>query len=188
MDELVPVDNFCGDEPVRSTVADDEKWSGNGVLGMCLRCQGWSQVDVLDHYRALINEHGWAVVQVSGLLGYAYTVGLTRYHGHPELLVSGMAPDDVPGYLNELGSAVAAGERFVAGDLREGPARHRRQFLAVEEPGELVIAQAIYGQAAAVPGLQVVFSDHEGQWPWTPGWRGCAGEAVQPLFGTPLHR
>lgn len=155
---------------------------------MCLRCQGYSEAEVLDHYRALIREHGWAVVQVTGLVGFAYTVGLTRYHGHPELLVSGMTAEHAPGYLEEFGARVTAGQRFAAGSLHAGPGRHRSQFLAVTDPAELVIAQAIYARGFPVPALQVVFSDHEGGWPWEEGWVGCAGEAVQPLFGAPLHR
>jgi uncharacterized protein DUF4262 len=155
---------------------------------MCLRCQGYSEAEVLDHYRALIREHGWAVVQVTGLVGFAYTVGLTRFHGHPELLVSGLSPAHAPARLSEFASEVASGRRFVAGVLREGPGQHRTQFLQVDEPVELVIAQAVYARATGVPALQVVLSDHQGRWPWTPGWRGCAGEAVQPLFGSPVHR
>jgi hypothetical protein len=155
---------------------------------MCLRCQGWSDAEVADHYRALIRQYGFAISQVTGMVGFAYTVGLTRYHGHPELLVAGMHPDHVGPYINDLGTLVAAGHRFTAGEVREGPERHRSQFVEVEDPEELVYAQAIYEHGAPVPALQAVFSDHEGRWPWAPGWRGCAGEAMQPLFGTPLVR
>jgi len=156
---------------------------------MCVQCEAWPVGTVLASYRNQVREGGWALASVAPTpqrVGYSYTIGLTRHHGHPELLASGLTPGEAGGLLADLAAAVRGGLRLAAGDVLSPDGAHRLQLVRVAEPGQLAHAQAIYASAAGtVPGLQVVWSDRAGHWPWQPGWPGRVSD--QPLFGLPLH-
>lgn len=155
---------------------------------MCLMCQGWTREQVRELYVEQIAEHGWTTVSVEGGRDrppMTYTVGLTRFHDHPELVVSGLVPEDASPRLGELAAHVRDGHRYAAGDVITSFGPHRFRLLRVNDPRRLVFAQEIYGMGGArvVPGLQVVWSDHAGRWPWDPTWE--HGGAQQQLFGRP---
>ena len=156
---------------------------------MCLKCNGWSDQEIHDWYLRTIRDNGWVVifVEASGKdAAFAYTIGLTRFHGHPELLVSGMEQAASGSILNEFGAQVGSGAWFHPGQLLRQGGR-RLQFVPVDDPTQLVEAQAMYAsEAGLVPALQVAYTDDRGHWPWHRGWRG--GRRGQPMFGTPAHR
>ena len=156
---------------------------------MCVQCERRSVELVVADYRQAVRVRGWAMASVRATpsrAGFSYTVGLTRHHGHPELLASGLTPPEAGGLLTELARRVRAGARFSPGDVLTPAGSHRLQLVGVADPAQLTHAQAIYaGPAGPVPALQVVWSDHDGHWPWQPGWPGRAGD--QPLFGLPIH-
>lgn len=136
-------------------------------------------------YLEEIAETGWAVCTVRGDgydLPYGYTVGLTRYHGHPEVMVSGVDECGAMEYLDRVGAYVRSGERYGVGD-GVGLGRERGVFLAVDQPDLLELAQKVYGRPGgpAVPALQLVVSDDAGRLPWERGWSGWS----QVLYGTP---
>jgi Domain of unknown function (DUF4262) len=155
-----------------------------------MRCKGWTENEIRDWYLQKIQTHGWAVVAVGADgddAAFAYTLGLTRFHGHPELLVSGMNSRDAAVVLNEFGDLVGQGLRFAPGQLILRDDGHRFQLIPVDDPAQLVEAQELYSsENGPVPALQVVYSNHEGHWPWDRRWRG--GHLAQPLFGAPAHR
>jgi hypothetical protein len=155
-----------------------------------MKCAGWSDQEIRNWYLKMIQNHGWAVIAVAegeAEAAFAYTIGLTRFHGHPELLISGMHASDAQAVLNELGAEVRRGTRFTAAHVLRQTGRHRLKFMKVNDPGRLIEAQKMYAsQNGPVPALQVVYSDHDGHWPWDRAWRN--GEKVQPLFGTPSRR
>jgi hypothetical protein len=157
---------------------------------MCLICQGRTREEVLALQKEHIEQFGWSIVVVEGnrtQAPFAYTIGLTRFHGHPELLVTGLDQSSTGSILNQLGSEVKSGRRFSAGYLVEREDGRLLQFLRVTNPRRLLHAQDMYaGPAGLVPALQVVYSTPEGRWPWQRGWPG--GRRSQPLFGTPLLR
>jgi uncharacterized protein DUF4262 len=154
---------------------------------MCLKCQGWSDEEIRADRLRTIERHGWSVTTVLGdgtTTAFAYTVGLTRYHGHPELLVSGLRTATAGRFLNGLAEQIRGGKRYAAGQLLTKPSGHRWQFVPVDDPTRLVDAQETYAsEAGLVPGLQVIWSDHDGHWPWHPDW--THGEGTQPLYGRP---
>jgi len=120
------------------------------------------------------------------LAEFSYTVGLTRLHGHPEILVSGAPPDLAARILAAVAQAARADHRVEPGAVWPGAQAGQFQFVRIDDPGRLAHAQHVYhASAGPVPALQVIWSDHQGRWPWSPGWPASA--AVQPLFGTPLH-
>lgn len=123
---------------------------------MCAVCDGKSADEFLAGVVDDIDRVGWAVVAVEDERGrhvHSYTVGLTRHHGHPELILGGGEFETAFHVLDALAAAVQAGRRFRAGETaavgRLGP---ECVLLAVADPSPLVLAQAIYGR---VPALEV---------------------------------
>ena len=157
---------------------------------MCLLCAGWTREEMLALQRDHIERFGWSIIAVEGnrvQAPFAYTVGLTRFHGHPELLVTGLDEVSTAALLNPLGLEVKSGHRFYPGDLTTRDDGRLLQFARVNNPRRLLHAQDMYAsRAGLVPALQVVYSTAEGRWPWQRGWPG--GRRTQPLFGKPLHR
>lgn len=156
---------------------------------MCVHCEGRSLPEVLASYRQCIRVRGWALASVAATRvrrEFSYTIGMTRHHGHPELLASGLPPREAGALLADLVERVRAGERLTAGDVLAPDGEYRLQLVRVADPGQLDHAQAIYATPRTpVPALQVVWSDESGHWPWQPGWVGRVSD--QPLFGLPLR-
>jgi hypothetical protein len=156
---------------------------------MCGQCEGQGAPTVLTGIRQRIWTHGWALAShptTGRRVGFSYTIGLTRHHGHPELLVSGLVPEEAAGLLGDLAAAVRSGHRYCPGDVLSPDGAHRLQLVRVTDPARLAHAQAVYATPTTpVTAMQVVWSDHDGHWPWQPGWPGRVGD--QPLFGLPLH-
>ncbi|GAB6900298.1 DUF4262 domain-containing protein [Kineosporia succinea] len=157
---------------------------------MCLKCQGWSDEDIREKSRRDIEQHGWGYVHVEGggRPSLTYTVGLTRFHGHPELAVTGLDADQATPLLDGLAHEVRHGVRLAPGDLLAEPCceTHLLQLVEVGDPRHLAQAQEIYAsRAGLVPGLQVVWTDDRGRWPWEHDWDG--GTWGQPLLGRPLR-
>ena len=157
---------------------------------MCLRCQGWSEEELLARSRRDIEVHGWGLIHVEGGegAGLTYTVGLTRFHGHPELVVSGLEAEQAAGLLGDLAEDVRAGLRLADGDVlaEQCCPDHRLQLVRVLDPRLLAQAQQIYASSAGlVPALQVVYTDDDGYWPWEPDW--ADGHWCHPVFGRPLR-
>lgn len=151
-------------------------------------CDGYTREELLARTLAIIEQHGWMVQFVEPgrtSPAFAYTVGLTRFHDHPELLVSGLTAEHSAGLLNELGRHVRDGHRFTAGDVIVSDSPHRYRVLRVNDPRRLAVAQEIYSARGAVlvSGLQVVWSNHEGQWPWDSTW--VDGRRLQHILGHP---
>ena len=158
---------------------------------------------VLADIRRRIDEYGWAVQAIGDQCSvpgccasrrgpeeadFGYTVGLTRFHGHPELIVTGVPQIDTPRPLNALGERVRSGQRLTAGELvSDVLACSCRVALVEVDPREsmrhLVYANLLYRNAGAppVPALQVVWPDDGGRFPWQPGYL-LAGW-VQPVLG-----
>jgi len=123
---------------------------------MCAVCDGKSADEFLAGVVDDIDRVGWAVVAVEDERGrhvHSYTVGLTRHHGHPELILGGGEFETAFHVLDALAAAVQAGRRFRAGETAAAGRLGREcVLLPVAEPSPLVLAQAIYGR---VPALEV---------------------------------
>ena len=138
---------------------------------MCAMCDGQAVEEFVAGVAADIERIGWSVIAVEGERGwpgYAYTVGLTRYHGHPELIVSGLDADTALLALDDVGARVRDGGRVVAGERfvpPDGPGVECL-VLPVIDPSRLVLAQSVYGAFFPVTALQIVWSDEGGRWPW----------------------
>lgn len=142
---------------------------------MCAMCEGQTAEDFVADVVADIDRAGWAVVAVEDERGdhvYTYTVGLTRCHGHPELLAGGRDFDVAHHVLDDLAALVVDGRRLEPGELLDrGELGRACLMVRVTSPSRLPIAQAVYGAEGMgpVPALQVVWEDADGRWPWEPG-------------------
>ena len=116
---------------------------------------------------------GWHVVKV--LEGaeadeppFAYTVGLTRSFGHPELMIVGLDLDDMHAVLNDLGDLVKAGRVFAPMDeipeILEGcPCRIAR---VAQHRLDLWVGQSLeYYGSVDVTLLQCLWPDRNGHFP-----------------------
>lgn len=151
---------------------------------MCAFCDdpALTYPEYLAQMAALADEYGWAVQGVERERHrppWAYTVGLTP-RGRPELLITGLPLRRSTELLNRMGAELLHRETPVAGEqmrLADGPLV---EFVPVEHPDvHLLTAFALYGPD--VRGLQMVWADDRGQWPWVRGFRGRRGG--QPVLG-----
>lgn len=134
---------------------------------------GWTDEEIRATRLRNIEAHGWSItyVEADDEVAFAYTIGLTRYHGHPELLVSGLDQNKTFEMLNGFGDEVRRRTRYSQGDLVNGHGKGRFQLTVVDDPRELVDAQQTYASEVVglVPGLQIIYSDGNGHWPWESG-------------------
>jgi Domain of unknown function (DUF4262) len=154
----------------------------------------------LAHLEGVIAEDGWAIHTVLPPADdpdpqppFAYTVGLSgpRF-GHPELLLVGLGRDTAGIVLTDLCERVRDGQRLYAGQrigdlLRDvdggaAPVELVRVDDAADVRAPLSAANRLYGHGGSVEALQVVWPDHQHQFPWDPGCDG-AMRALQPLLG-----
>jgi hypothetical protein len=140
--------------------------------------------EYLDLIRGKIRECGWTVQYVvHDRVPYAYTIGLT-HHGLPEFLMTGISPERALELLGGIADAAAE----VAWDV-DAPKPGARltlpgpsliEVVEVEHPDvHMNAAIAIYG--SDVRGLQLVWADARGRWPWSPGFNN--GRGTQPVLG-----
>ncbi len=137
---------------------------------MCEMCDGQSADDFMADVVDDIRRVGWAIIAVEDEQGrhlHTYTAGLTRYHGHPELIFSGADFHTAHHVLDVLADGVRAGRRFEAGQVLAPEEAGRACVLARVDGTRLPLAQRLYGSpATTVTALQVVWSDAGGRWPW----------------------
>lgn len=144
------------------------------------------RADYLRECKKIIDRTGWmiqGVLPVEGGQGpvFGYTVGMTPA-GLPELVCSGLPPEDVKQVLNLAASVhLKAEPPFKHGDTLKDAESFSVGLRLIDAPrAEIGTATAMYGPKARA--LQLVWPDENGGWP-TPAIFG--GSARQELFGTP---
>lgn len=139
-----------------------------------------------------IDTYGLHVITVLGDdegPGFAYSIGLYRTLGHPEVIIFGLARSDLHGAVNRVADEVRRGRRFGEGDssdeVLEGyPVTFRG--VAVEFYDEY-LGQAIrYYGGTAFPAIQGFWPDGGGRFPWQPGYGYGADEPQPQLQHSPL--
>jgi hypothetical protein len=103
---------------------------------------------------------------------FAYTVGLYRTFGHPEIIMLGLGLDLMHRLLNDVAASLREGRRYAAGDVsdeflddhdvtfRAVPERHYRAYLGWAN---------WFHDGVAYPVLQLIYPDRERRWPWEAG-------------------
>ncbi|MCW2540466.1 MAG: hypothetical protein JWN95_2191 [Frankiales bacterium] len=145
---------------------------------MCDMCNGWSRAEVIDQHRALIAQHGWSAVSVApdgDEPSLTYTIGLFDNRRHPEIAMSGGGPRHAYDLLAPLALQILDGRQLRAGDEPLSGLPHRTLLIAIRQPKKLVFAQEVQRRRTGsgridVPGLQLVWSNLDGVFPWQQGW------------------
>jgi hypothetical protein len=130
-----------------------------------------------EHDRKLladVKRHGWHVLGVEqdgDGPGFAYSVGLYRSFGHPEVIVFGLPVPVLHRIINAVGEAVRSGERFghldESGDVLDG---YNVAFRTVERrhyADYLGYARWFY-RGDDFPALECVWPDAQHRYPWHP--------------------
>lgn len=151
--------------------------------------------------RNAILEHGWYVQFVGmGVCAdpscdggrddpvseppFAYTVGLTRYRDHPEVVMFGSCMDCSGRALNLVGAAVRDGRDVTDPEVLDelfGPGVARMLQVA-DSSTHLQVANGMYRASGAppIPAFQLVTAD-EGRFPWESDYP--RERSRQPLLG-----
>ena len=136
---------------------------------------------------AEVATHGWIVMRISADgpgPDFAYSIGLVRTYGHPEVIVVGLPLDVAQRIINDLGKAVRDGARFRAGEISDAFLKdYDVTFRAV--PGYqygayLGWGRRVYGDSD-FPVLQLIYPDRAGRWPWQDGVS-LQFRALQPVL------
>lgn len=123
--------------------------------------------------RRAIRDKGWALsqgcIEVDGRHVEArYTAGLTRQHGHPELIVVGWPMPRERDVLEGLIDQVATGQALEPCWVTFGD--RRLALVTVDHPELLWLTHLVYGlEGHPVSALQLVAPDDRGRWPWAGG-------------------
>ena len=146
------------------------------------RCSGSD--DLVGHALALIAAGSWAVTGVYGdatAPPIAYTTGLTEL-GRPELVITGVDPEQAGPVLNEAATLIVARPDFGAGatlsDLTSAPGS---DFTAINviDASALRITALLFGRGFQA--VQLVWADMSHRLPWDRGYALAPDD--QPLLG-----
>jgi hypothetical protein len=151
---------------------------------MCWQCTNpdATRQEYLAHMAGLIEQYGWAVQNVERSGAYpqwAYTVGLSA-QDEPELVVTGLPPERAAALLNSMASHVLHDASPRPGERIQLNTGRLLEIVELSEPSaHLHTATSLYGPHVA--GIQLVYADDRGHWPWEVGYRG--GKGGQPVLG-----
>ena len=76
---------------------------------MCLRCDGYTEIDVHNTTEMQILVHGWSVAAVEENRPWAYSIGVLETYAHPELVVMGVEIKVAHDLINYIGGCVRDG-------------------------------------------------------------------------------
>lgn len=150
-----------------------------------LKCK--RQLQVLEDTRAVIKEHGWAVIGVFPAAGdsgqpFSYTVGLTEQF-LPELVVYGLDAASAGALLNAVAASMVEHGELKPGDRVDGVLDGGRRLTVIDldraDGDDLAMVHNIYGTVLSA--RQVVWPDTDGKFPWEK-WKGVV---PQKLSGEP---
>jgi len=162
------------DDPSLNDLADlCEDWSAE-------RDQAGAAWRRHDHSEDFINEtvksHGWVVQLIreeGDLPAFAYTIGLHRTFGGPELIVVGLRTEVMHGMLNDCGERMRAGETLPVGTPFSGVLEDYDVLLRPVTSPESYREYVGYGLwfygGPNFPLLQLVWPDKEGRFPGQEG-------------------
>jgi hypothetical protein len=134
-----------------------------------------------------IAEYGWSVMKVAADgsdPNFAYSIGMERTLGHPEIIIVGLPLDIAHRLINDVGEAVKNGKRYSAGavsdEFLEGFDVTFRHVPEYQYRAYLGWGSRVYG-GHGFRVLQMIYPDKQRRWPWqdgvSPGFR-----ADQPVL------
>jgi hypothetical protein len=129
-----------------------------------------------DIIRHNVAEHACHVMVVEGdgdAQRFAYSIGLTRTHKHPELVCFGLREEVLHWIINEISDRMASGEQFKDGDRVAGLIEGYDCVLKRMQRGTYrqYLGYALwFYQGDEFEALQIVWPDMQGRYPWDPGY------------------
>lgn len=135
-----------------------------------------------------LKEIGWQIVLIpedEEGPGFAFTLGLYHSFQHPEVLIMGLSMETMHQLLNNIGSEVKNGQRYIDGnespDIIEGYNCTFRQIHRQNYHEFLGSAIGFY-QNEEFSALQCVWPDKQGLYPWQQGFNEQLAERQWLLF------
>lgn len=137
-----------------------------------------------------VEEFGWHVIAVpedDEGPAFAYSVGLSRSFGHPEVILFGLDPGAMHGIINLIAGRVKRGEKFSAGGpvggILDG---YGVRFLDVDPKhyAEFFGYARWFSKGDGFPALQCLWPDRHGRFPADPGFPESLRDR-QPLLAGP---
>lgn len=124
--------------------------------------------------RALVAQNGWAVIQVpsdGSAPNYAYTIGLLKTFGHPEVIMFGLPEQSLLHILNAVGEQVRTGVRFAEGVLAPELIENYDCAFRTVDPAALshYAGLACDFYESDFPMLHCIWPDELGRFPWEKG-------------------
>jgi hypothetical protein len=135
-----------------------------------------------------VEEFGWHVALIpedDEGPAFAFTVGLYRTFGHPEVIVFGLGIQAMHGIVNVIGEEVRQGRRFSQGEAASGIIEGfdvRFRVVSAEHYAEYLGTASWYYKGTDYPSLQCVWPDRLGNFPWDSDFPESL-RARQPLLG-----
>jgi hypothetical protein len=140
----------------------------------------------------IVERHGWHVMLAGGgnaSSGFAYSTGVYRLTGKPELIVFGLPPEVAHFAINEYAARAKLGCAPEANGLYDGfLSGHSVTFIVVDLPARdraYTTWTSWFYDRQPFPVMQLVYPDSRtGAFPWQSGYREEWRE-IQPLLGKP---
>ena len=136
-----------------------------------------------------IKQYGWHVVKVmedEKGPGFAYSVGLYKTYGHPEIIIAGLELDLAHEIINKIGNDIGNGKLYFPGqyyaDLISG-FKCLMINVSKENFKEYVGYGIWYYKRNDFPLLQCVYPTTKGIYPWESDWPEEI-KIIQPILGS----
>ncbi|HUL60469.1 MAG TPA: DUF4262 domain-containing protein [Anaeromyxobacteraceae bacterium] len=149
----------------------------------------WARYDPHEDFiDEAVAQYGWAVQMIPGEGDeppFAYTVGLFKSYGHPEIITLGLRLEVLKAMLNACGERVRRGEQLPVGTPFDGVLDDYpvalREVRAIDSYKRHVGYAGWFNQGWGFPLLQLVWPDKAGRF---PGDRGAPASLTeqQPLL------
>lgn len=133
-----------------------------------------------DQTHAHIEKHGLSVIVIEAdayLPGFAYSIGLWKKFGHPEIIAFGLPPETLHAIINDVAALVKQGGKMEAGkDYPDIFANSPARFLQVDPRnmtdyfGYALDYYGTYENTHDFPALQLVWPDRNQRFPWEDGF------------------
>jgi hypothetical protein len=126
--------------------------------------------------KEIVEKHGWFIALFDAtdyLPSFAYTIGLWKTFGHPELISFGFKTDTLGAILNIAGGKIKAGETIQASkDYDDFFEKGRAQFINVckENVKDYFGYGLWFNEHKPFPALQLVWTDQLDHFPWDTGF------------------
>ncbi len=134
-----------------------------------------------------VEEYGWHVGAIPAddeEPSFAFSVGLFKTFGHPEVILFGLGIEAMQGIINVIGEEVRQGRRFSEGEAASGIIEGfdvRFCEVSRDHYSEYLGTASWYYKSTDYPALQCVWPDRLGRFPWDDDFPESL-RAIQPVL------